>query len=131
MTPRQVQEYESGMSRMDAAALFKLSRVLDAPVAVFFGGLPEPRRSTPPTAPQGGSVGFAEAQARFGDGDTDSAREARDLLRVYFNNPDPATRRRVRDLIGSKGFAEAADMGILLPRPATPVSGGPSAGAST
>src|SRR4028118_2396962 len=43
LTFQQVQKYERGVNRIGASRLFDLARVLDVPIGVFFGDMPDSR----------------------------------------------------------------------------------------
>ena len=44
VTFQQVQKYERGTNRVGASRLYKISEVLDVPIAFFFDGLARPNR---------------------------------------------------------------------------------------
>lgn len=45
LTFQQVQKYERGANRISASTLFKISRIMEAPVSYFFDGLHDPAKA--------------------------------------------------------------------------------------
>jgi hypothetical protein len=72
--------------------------VPDVPISFFFDDMPDNI-----TANFGGMPGHRDQRDSSAD-DTLSRREALELIRAYYRIPDPAMRRRVRDLITSMGM---------------------------
>jgi transcriptional regulator with XRE-family HTH domain len=79
---QQLQKYEKGSNRLSASRLFELSRMLDVPVSFFFDELPSDGRmpSEPPADPL-------------------MKRESLELVRAYYDIPDPKVRQQLVELI--------------------------------
>jgi transcriptional regulator with XRE-family HTH domain len=107
LTFQQVQKYERGINRVGASRLFDLSRALDVPIAFFFDDMPEPLAASHGGQAYRRNLGFAENQEPFGD-EMMNRRETLELVRAYYRITDPATRKRVIELLkawGSSGTA--------------------------
>ena len=101
LTFQQVQKYERGANRIGASRLYDLSRVLDVPVSFFFDDI------NPAVASQvaeGASAMSEAAPARY-EPDPMMRRETLELVRAYYRVTDPATRRRLFELV--KAIANA------------------------
>ncbi len=101
LTFQQIQKYERGGNRVGASRLFNLGRALDGPVSFFFEDLS-------PAAAGGGkrrARGLSEAPAPPLEPDTLSKRETVELIRAYYQVPDPKLRKRVLDLLKALGKA--------------------------
>jgi len=101
LTFQQVQKYERGANRIGASRLYDLSRVLDVPVSFFFDDI------NPAVAVQvaeGASAMSEAAPARY-EPDPMMRRETLELVRAYYRVTDPATRRRLFELV--KAIANA------------------------
>jgi transcriptional regulator with XRE-family HTH domain len=105
LTFQQIQKYERGINRMGASRLYQMSKLLNVPIAWFFDELPD-------TSLQ--RLGFNETpQETWDDIPTPSPmgaeilqkRETLNLVRAYYNIPDPKQRRKVLELL--KSMAEA------------------------
>ncbi|MCB9948727.1 MAG: helix-turn-helix transcriptional regulator [Rhodospirillaceae bacterium] len=79
---QQLQKYEKGSNRLSASRLFELSRILDVPVSFFFEELPAEGAPTEESEP-----------------DPLMKRESLELVRAYYDIPDPQIRQRLVDLI--------------------------------
>lgn len=88
LTFQQIQKYEKGQNRISAGRLYELSEILSVDVGFFFEGLS--RRS-------GKAPGEVEAQALF------ASPEGLALAAGFMRISDPATRRRVIDLVSTIG----------------------------
>lgn len=101
LTFQQVQKYENGSNRIDAARLAALSQALNVPPQWFFydlgrgdGGEDEPAL----TVPDG-----------MADGDDLARRETLTLIRAFNRIKDPEKRLRLIDLVQAVGDAEAEE----------------------
>ena len=79
---QQLQKYEKGSNRLSASRLFELSRMLDVPVSYFFDELP--------------SDGQVSTDA---PADPIMKRESLELVRAYYDIPDPKIRQHLVELI--------------------------------
>jgi len=105
LTFQQVQKYERGANRIGASRLFDLSRVLDVPVSFFFDDINA--ASVPP--PASGTAGLGEGVVARYEPDPMMRRETLELVRAYYRVTDPATRRRLFELV--KAIANAGTIG--------------------
>lgn len=92
LTFQQIQKYEKGQNRISAGRLYKMAQILSVSVEHFFEGL----------------AGTNHAQARHGGmpGDVDigaflSSPEGLALTAGFMKIADPATRRRIVDLVNT------------------------------
>ena len=79
---QQLQKYEKGSNRLSASRLFELSRILEVPVSFFFEELPA----------DGSPAEEAEPDPLM-------KRESLELVRAYYDIPDPQIRQRLVELI--------------------------------
>lgn len=91
---QQVQKYERGSSRIGAARLFKLARILQVPVGFFFENLPDSVSEVPSLL--GGTDAAANAFRR-----QMNQKETMELVRAYYRVRDVALRARILALIES------------------------------
>lgn len=96
LTFQQVQKYEKGQNRIGAGRLYRIANILSAPVQYFFEGLGNGVET--PALP-GGEAAESEIQAFF------SSPEGRALSSGFVRIGDPATRRRIIDLVVTLGRA--------------------------
>lgn len=96
LTFQQVQKYEKGSNRIGASRLYAISRILETPVSYFFEGLPDPRNGPDGVA----DPGKVELSALV------KTPEAIELNRSFAKIEDPATRRRLADLVRSVAGCE-------------------------
>lgn len=89
VTFQQVQKYERGTNRVGASRLFRMSRVLDVPIAFFFDGL-EGRAA---------ETGLAESDQAPLVYDFIKSPDGVALAEAYSRITDPKVRRRVLDLV--------------------------------
>lgn len=87
LTFQQVQKYEKGQNRIGASRLYQLSRILRAPVSVFFEGLPDDGDAD--GAVISTSLGFL------------STSEGYDLNLAFSRIRDPGARRKIVELVQS------------------------------
>lgn len=92
LTFQQVQKYEKGSNRIGASRLYAISQILETPVSYFFEGLPDPRD---------GAAGVAEDDGGVDLSTLVKTPEAIELNRSFAKIEDPATRRRLADLVRS------------------------------
>ena len=92
LTFQQVQKYEKGANRIGASRLYAIARILNTPVAFFFEGLDED---------DGGSGDTSELSLTA----MIDTPEAIELNRSFAQIDDPATRRRLADLVKSVAAA--------------------------
>ncbi|MDJ0609270.1 MAG: helix-turn-helix transcriptional regulator [Kiloniellales bacterium] len=93
ITFQQIQKYERGTNRIVASRLHDLARVLNVPVGYFFSELDE--SELPSSAPA------AREEAVVMSHDLMAEKETLDLIRCYYNIPNPRIRKRVFDLVKS------------------------------
>jgi len=106
LTFQQVQKYERGANRIGASRLYRLSEILDVPVAYFFDELKrEPEKADATRSHEAPAT--APAPAR--EGETMMRRETLELVRAYYRIGSPQVRRRLFDL--TKAIANATESG--------------------
>lgn len=86
LTFQQIQKYEKGQNRIGASRLYRIARIFEVPVSFFFEGLP------------------GEGDERDGAADEAplsfvSSPEGLDLNLAFRNISDPATRRKIVELV--------------------------------
>lgn len=91
LTFQQVQKYEKGSNRIGASRLYAISRILETPVSYFFEGLPDPEDG----------VGGVQSAPSVDLSALVRTPEAIELNRSFAKIEDPATRRRLADLVRS------------------------------
>jgi transcriptional regulator with XRE-family HTH domain len=95
LTFQQVQKYEKGQNRIGASRLYQLSRILRAPVSVFFEGLPDETDSgAEVTSP---SLSFLSNSEGF------------ELNLAFARIRDPGARRKIVELVQSLASAPATN----------------------
>ena len=102
VTFQQVQKYEKGLNRIGAGRLYRISRILEVPVAYFYEGLPHLN-------------GAAAAESAGHEADRESAEilsflstpEGYSLSRAFTRIEDGATRRRLVELVRTIAEAES------------------------
>ena len=96
VTFQQVQKYEKGLNRIGAGRLYRISRILDVPVAYFYEGLEEMNGGHAAAA-----SGISPEADREGTEVLDflSTPEGFSLSRAFSRIEDGATRRRLVDLV--------------------------------
>ena len=98
LTFQQIQKYERGSNRIGSSRLFQFSKVLDVPISFFFDDMPESGDARSP--------GMAEAGEPYSDASL-TRRETLELVRAYYKIGDPATRKRIFELVKAIGRADA------------------------
>ena len=91
LTFQQIQKYERGANRIGSSRLFKLSRILDVPVAFFFEDMADEkgRRTT----------GLSDSSPATFEADQLSKRETLELVRAYYRITDPKIRKKTFELV--------------------------------
>jgi len=91
LTFQQIQKYERGANRIGSSRLFKLSRILDVPVAFFFEDM----------AVQGAkrATGLSDSSPATFEADQLSKRETLELVRAYYKITDPKIRKKTFELV--------------------------------
>ena len=87
ITYQQVQKYEQGVNRISASRLYKLTQILDTPLAYFFDDVP---LETDDAVSQQASLGAL--------GGILLKRETLEFVRAYYRIGDPAARKGLFDL---------------------------------
>lgn len=90
LTFQQIQKYERGANRIGSSRLYKLSRILDVPVAFFFEDMPDDAKGEYGGLEENSSAAFA--------GDMLARRETIDLLRAYYGISSAEVRRRIYEV---------------------------------
>jgi len=98
VTFQQVQKYERGSNRIGASRLFRLSGVLDVPVAFFFDGL------TPDA-----SAGMAESAQSPIIYDFIQSSDGVALAEAFSKITDSKVRRRILELVRALAAEQAGD----------------------
>ena len=98
LTFQQIQKYERGSNRIGSSRLFQFSKVLDVPISFFFDDMPE--------AGEASATGMAEPGATYSDASL-TRRETLELVRAYYKITDPATRKRIFELVKAIGRVDA------------------------
>lgn len=88
ITFQQVQKYENGANRVGASRLFQIGQVLQVPVSFFFEGY----------GATGAKLQVAE-EAPALEADIMQQKETVDLVRAYYNIPNPTMRRKMLDML--------------------------------
>ncbi|MBN9527974.1 MAG: helix-turn-helix domain-containing protein [Alphaproteobacteria bacterium] len=98
LTFQQVQKYENGTNRIDAARLAALSQALNVPPQWFFHDLGDTETVKAPTLPV--DIDETDELAR---------RETLTLIRAFNRIKDPEKRERLIELVQAVGDAEAEE----------------------
>ncbi len=98
LTFQQVQKYENGTNRIDAARLAALSQALNVPPQWFFHDLGDTETVKAPTLP-----------ADIDESDELARRETLTLIRAFNRIKDPEKRERLIELVQAVGDAEAEE----------------------
>ena len=96
LTFQQIQKYERGANRIGSSRLFRLSRILDVPVAFFFDELPKEIFEDIDKESSSGEITEAEQLSR---------RLTLELVRAYYRIPSEKTRKQLFEL--TKSLAKA------------------------
>jgi len=96
LTFQQIQKYEKGSNRIGASRIFLLAKLLEIPVYKFFEGLElELNVADRP--------GFAESPGAGYSANPVRLEERNELLTAFSGVQDPATRKRIIDLVKAIG----------------------------
>ncbi|MGI9406840.1 MAG: helix-turn-helix domain-containing protein [Hyphomicrobiaceae bacterium] len=96
LTFQQIQKYEKGSNRIGASRIFLLAKLLEVPVYKFFDGLElELNVADMP--------GFAETPNADYNANPVRLEERHELLTAFASVQDPATRKRIIDLVKAIG----------------------------
>lgn len=90
LTFQQIQKYEKGQNRIGAGRLYRIASILSVPVQYFFDGL---ANGISPSSLSDEEVSDSEIQAFV------ASPEGRALSGGFVRIADPATRRRIVDLV--------------------------------
>ncbi len=101
VTFQQIQKYERGSNRIGASRLYQFSIILDISVAYFFEDMPKDPQTDGLRLP----IGMADQPQDQFESDTLARRETLELVRAYYQIPDPMVRKRILDLARSLGGA--------------------------
>lgn len=92
LTFQQIQKYEKGQNRVSAGRLYKVAMILSVPVEFFFEGL---ANANGPRGQRNGMPAQAEINAFL------ASPEGMALTAGFMKISDPATRRRIVDLVNT------------------------------
>jgi transcriptional regulator with XRE-family HTH domain len=103
LTFQQVQKYEKGVNRVSSSRLVDMANVLDVSVPYFFEEMSAGvQKQTPAMLLNAKTLANVDQEK-----DPLARRETLELVRAYYRIPDPAVRKRLRELVGA--VAKAAD----------------------
>ena len=97
LTFQQIQKYERGANRIASSRLYKLSKILDVPVAFFFDEMAQGVAAR--------ARGLAEKGQESFEQDRLAKRETLELVRAYYRIKDEKVRKRVFELVKAIGKA--------------------------
>ena len=95
LTFQQIQKYEKGANRIGSSRLYRLSRILDVPVAFFFDELPGDVSAE--------AEGLADSGQESFEPDRLARQETLQLVRAYYGISDSRLRKRIFELVKSIG----------------------------
>ena len=98
LTFQQIQKYERGANRIGSSRLYRLSKILDVPVAYFFDEMSSEVKAA--------TRGLSEGPSEPFESDQLSKRETLELVRAYYRITDAKVRRRLFDLIKAVSQAQ-------------------------
>lgn len=96
LTFQQIQKYERGANRIGSSRLFKLSNLLDVPVAYFFNDMPDQLERH--------ARSFSDGNPETFDQDRLAQNETLELVRNYYKIENTKVRKRIFEFI--KGIAQ-------------------------
>jgi transcriptional regulator with XRE-family HTH domain len=103
LTFQQVQKYEKGSNRVSSSRLMDMANVLDVSIPYFFEEMgADVQNQTPAMLMNAKALPDVDQEK-----DPLARRETLELVRAYYRIPDPAVRKRLRELVGA--VAKAAD----------------------
>jgi len=91
LTFQQIQKYERGANRIGSSRLYKLSKILDVPVAYFFDDMPEQTGKRTRGLSDSGPQAFEQEKL--------AKRETLELVRAYYKISDPKVRKKTFELV--------------------------------
>ena len=91
LTFQQIQKYERGANRIGSSRLYKLSKILDVPVAYFFDDMPEQTGKR--------ARGFSDSGPQAFEQEKLAKRETLELVRAYYRISDPKVRKKTFELV--------------------------------
>ncbi|MCH8863587.1 MAG: helix-turn-helix transcriptional regulator [Proteobacteria bacterium] len=97
LTFQQIQKYERGANRIGSSRLYRLSKILDVPVAFFFDEMAQGVATS--------AKGVAEKEQKSFEPDRLATRETLELVRAYYRIKDEKVRKRVFELVKAIGKA--------------------------
>ncbi len=97
LTFQQIQKYERGANRIGSSRLYKLSKILDVPVAFFFDELAQDVAARARGLAEKGQEPFAP--------DRLAKRETLELVRAYYRIKEEKVRKRIFELVKAVGKA--------------------------
>ena len=99
VTFQQIQKYERGTNRLGASRLWDAANILEVPVGFFFDDMDKETAVSSPRRLAGAEEPLSD-NSLFGATDDPMARkETLELVRAYYQIPDPGTARCVFDLV--------------------------------
>ncbi len=97
LTFQQIQKYERGANRIASSRIYKLSKILDVPIAFFFDEIAQGVAAR--------ARGLAEKGQQSFEQDRLAKRETLELVRAYYRIKDEKVRKRVFELVKAIGKA--------------------------
>ena len=91
LTFQQIQKYERGANRIGSSRLYKLSQILDVPVAYFFDDMPDQTGKRARGLSDSGPKAFEQEKL--------AKRETLELVRAYYKISDPKVRKKTFELV--------------------------------
>ena len=91
LTFQQIQKYERGANRIGSSRLYKLSHILDVPVAYFFDDMPDQTGKR--------ARGLSDSSPEAFEQEKMARRETLELVRAYYKIADPKVRKRTFELV--------------------------------
>lgn len=99
VTFQQIQKYERGTNRLGASRLWDAANILEVPVGFFFDDMDKETAVSSPRCLAGPEEPLSD-NSLFGTTDDPMVRkETLELVRAYYQIPDPGTARCVFDLV--------------------------------
>lgn len=95
LTFQQIQKYEKGANRIGSSRLYRLSRILDVPVAFFFEELPGDVSVGLKGPADSGQESFEPGQL--------ARQETLELVRAYYRIEEPKVRKRIFEFVKALG----------------------------
>ena len=99
LTFQQIQKYEKGSNRIGSSRLYRLSKILDVPVAFFFEELPSDVSAGAQSAVESTEGSFEQNRL--------VRRETLELVRAYYRIKETKVRKRIFELVKTVGKSGA------------------------